>query len=271
MCGQVTTTFFTSANPGYEPFVLPYAASALINDAEAVVEICLARPKAFEIANADAIALLEEWFGPRFRVRRGKFGGVVPNSVRFLETPSVLTEFTYIGDIDILILEPVTVRHLEQMRKTGLPYSNVLRPSAPPRLSGLHFTRTGARYPLPELGGVDPSNTGDEHLLYLQVEAMGLRLPDPEERFRPAHGIHFSLNRSVKRPGATDWGISLGLAKTYAAFRDDLRWRALLPLLDRRYLYLLLLLETAIEAHFPEVDLFTGRPVEYSLRSLVAS
>lgn len=266
----MTTTFFTSANQGYEPFVLPYMASVLINNPDAVVEICLERPLAFEVANADALALLREWFGPKVTVRRGAFQGLAPNSVRFLETPSQLTEYTYIGDIDILVLEHLTPKHLAQMKKTGLPFSNIIRPTTPPRLSGLHFTESSAHYPLPSLDGVDIRKVGDENLLYLQVEAKGIGLPDPEEKWRPAHGLHFSLNRPVKRPGTTDWGIALPLAMAYAQFRDEPRWRELIPMFDRRYLHLLLVLETAIEAHFPEIDLFAGRPPEYSLRSLIA-
>jgi hypothetical protein len=266
----LAVTFFTCSDSTYEPFVLPYAASALIaNPDDTVVEFCLERPRQFELANADAIGLLSDRFGPdRVRFKRGNFEGVPANSVRFLETPTTLTEFTYIGDIDILLLEPTARPHLAQMAKTGLPYSNVIRPTPPARLSGLHFTRSDAHYPLPVI--IDAmAQRIDEHLLYKQVEAKGFGLPDPEERFRPAHGIHFSLNRPVKRPGRTDWGISLPLAQGYLTLRKNPTWRALLPLMDKRYLTLLMLLETAMEAHFPDLDVETDRPKDYSLRRLL--
>ncbi|WP_423067887.1 hypothetical protein [Devosia sp. CN2-171] len=266
----MAVTFFTCADRAYEPFVLPYAASALIaNPDDTVVEFCLERPRQFELANADAIGLLSDKFGPhRVRFKRGNFEGWPANSVRFLETPTTLTEFTYIGDIDILLLEPTARPHLAQMAKTGLPYSNVVRPTPPARLSGLHFTRSDVHYPLPVITDSTALRI-DEHLLYLQVEAKGLPLPDPAERFRPAHGIHFSLNRPVKRQGRTDWGVSLPLAQGYLKLRKNPTWRSLLPLFDRRYLTLLTLLETAMEAHFPDLDVETDRPKEYSLRRLL--
>jgi hypothetical protein len=153
------------------------------------------------------------------------------------------------------------------MAKTGLPYSNIIRPTPPLRLSGLHFTRSDAHYPLPEIN--DPAALRlDEHLLYRQVVAKGLPLPSVEERLRPTHGIHFSLNRPVKRPGRTDWGINLPLAEAYLGLRKNPAWLAVLPLMDRRYLTLLMLLETAMETHFADLDVETDRPKAYSLKRL---
>jgi hypothetical protein len=59
------------------------------------------------------------------------------------------------------------------------------------------------------------------------------------------------------------------LAQGYLKLRKNPTWRSLLPLFDRRYLTLLTLLETAMEAHFPDLDVETDRPKEYSLRRLL--
>src|SRR3546814_4504457 len=109
---MMRTTFFTSANRAYEPFVLPYITSVLLSNEDARVEICLERPPQFETGNADALDILSRHFGNRVDIRRGVFSGTVANNVRFIETPNSQTEFIYIGDIDILVLEAVTDQHI---------------------------------------------------------------------------------------------------------------------------------------------------------------
>src|SRR5829696_4441298 len=200
--GVTTTTFFTAANTLYEPFVIPYAVTALHHNADAAVEICVEDPARFKTANASALDVIARYFPDRFLVRGGCFRGIRGASPRFLETPLLESEYTYIGDIDMIILEgDVTEQHVAHMAQTGLPYSNRLRPNTP-RLTGLHFTRTDAHYPL-----VVPSDwnmmKNDEELLYRLVRAKGLPLPAATDTFRPSHGIHLSVKRTPTRaPGA---------------------------------------------------------------------
>src|SRR3546814_4406800 len=85
---MMRTTFFTSANRAYEPFVLPYITSVLLSNEDARVEICLERPPQFETGNADALDILSRHFGNRVDIRRGVFSGTVANNVRFIETPN---------------------------------------------------------------------------------------------------------------------------------------------------------------------------------------
>ena len=242
------TTFFTSANRLYEMFVLPYVASGLIHDIDARVEVCLEDPQAFEAANAEAVAILREAFGDRFMFREMEVGtGIAPNSVRFLETPRVATEFTYIGDIDVLLLEPVTPLHTARMAESGLPYSNVLR-AGRKALSGLHFTRTDAYYPVERPANADLNR--DEELLYLLVVGRGLARP-PEGVSRPMHGYHMSPNRAPVRreeQRGLNWGLrgaSFHL-RSYERLRRIPTWMRVMPHFDGRYLTLLALLELGL-------------------------
>ena len=253
---MIRTTIFSSATPDYELFVLPYIASALIHNDDARVEVCVEENARFRETNAPALEELLRHYGEsRFRVRDVVSSrGMSPNSVRFLETPEVMSEFTYIGDIDILILEQVSQKHIDRMSSAGLPYSNVLRPGRR-ALTGLHFTRSDAYYPVYPPAGVDLNR--DEELLYALVLSRGAPLP-PEEWNRPVHGFHLSLNRSplprfVDGKRKPTWGADRSKKRlaAYEALQRHPVWRALYPLFDRRYRVLLGLLDLALVDTFP--------------------
>ena len=249
---------FSSATPDYELFVLPYMASALIHNYNVRVEVCVEDNARFRKTNALGIEVLLRHYGEnRVRIRDVVSSrGVSPNSVRFLETPEVMSEFTYIGDIDILILEQISQKHIDRMLSAGLPYSNVLRPGRR-ALSGLHFTRSDAYYPVALPAGVDLNL--DEALLYALVTSRGAPLP-PEEWNRPAHGFHLSLNRSPlprfvdgkRKPG---WSVDRSKKRFLAAYEALQRhpvWRAMYLFFDRRYRVLLGLLDLALADTFPD-------------------
>ena len=275
------TTFFTCANKAYEMFVLPYIASVLMHNDDARVEICLEDADEFVAENAEALAVISAGFGQgRVLLRNSAWLHVAgtpgskapPNSVRFLETPVETTQYTYIGDIDILVLESVTDKHLRRMAHTGRPYSNVLRTGSPAgkALSGLHFTRSDVYYPvrLP----AEPDVQRDEHLLYQLVAGRGLELPAPGDGWRPVHGYHLSLGRaplsplgwglvSRQRPIWHPWRWRRAVARALsgrAVFSGQQRfrayrrlqanevWRRVLPHFDKRYIPLLAILELAL-------------------------
>ena len=294
---MIQTTFFTSANRRYELFVLPYIASILVHNDDARVEVCLEDSRRFRQDSEEALAALEDGFGRgRFHLRDSRntsqMSSVSPNSVRFLEAPEVMTTFTYIGDIDILCLESVADKHLRRMEHTGRPYSNVLRPGKP-ALSGLHFTRSDVFYP--QRIPADADFAQDEHLLYELVVAQGLDLPAPDDRWRPVHGYHLSLNRAPRiSPG---WDVAGGLQRpiwhprrwartmarrttgrsvfnlrqrfnAYRKLRRHPLWRSMVPRFDPRYARLLGLLDLAVAEVAQEHRLGAFVP-EYARRFLL--
>lgn len=252
---MIRTTFFTSANQAYEMYVLPYILSALIHNDDARVEICLEDSNRFKDTNAQGVDELLRHFGEERLLVRDVVSrkGVSPNSVRFLETPEVMTEFTYIGDIDILVLEPVSQKHIDRMVSAKLPYSNVLR-TGKRAMSGLHFTRSDAYYPVSPPADVDLNR--DEELLYALVTSRGAA-PPPREWDRPVHGYHLSPNRSVlprivngKRFVHWRVGKSRKFVVAYKALQRNSFWRAMFPHFDRRYRLLLGLLDLALARTF---------------------
>jgi len=247
------TLFFTVANKRYEPFVLPYIFSVIAHNWDAEVEIVLEEPRRFEIENADALEYLAENYGKRFMLTRGDFTRASPNALRFMMRPRRLStgleqlrpDHVYIGDIDILILENVTKPHLEHMKKTGLPFSNIRR-KGKDRLSGLHFTRVNAFYPLPEHFDQLPIHA-DEELLFKIVEGHKLGTPHPSETFRPLHGYHMSLSRPPVSSTHMWGGIQDDqLLKTYMEFRKTRYWRDMYRWFDKRYKMMLSIIDSAI-------------------------
>lgn len=256
------TTFFTAADTRYEMFVLPYIVSALFHNSDARVEVCLQDVSGFRSSNERALDILREHLGEdRILLRGARWAGIPPNSVRFLETPREITKFTYIGDIDILILEAVTDIHLDRMIRHGLPYSNEVRKGRR-ALSGLHFTRSDAYYPVTVPEGADPRR--DEELLYALVTARGWGTPPPGV-LRGVHGYHMSPNRAplpalVGGKRTLDWGLSK--PKHFNAYRELVGspvWQRLVPYFDRKYRLLLGLTDLGVAHHHPEYRLTHGQ------------
>jgi len=156
--------------------------------------------------------------------------------------------YVYIGDIDILILENVTKPHLEHMQKTGLPFSNIRR-KGKERLSGLHFTRADAFYPLPDHFEGLPIHA-DEELLFKMVERHRVGTPDPADNYRPLHGYHMSLSRPPVSSTHAWGGIQDGqLLKIYMEFRSGRQWQEMYRFFDKRYKMLLSIIDSAIFAY----------------------
>lgn len=138
----------------------------------------------------------------------------------------------YVTDVDMLIMPeemPLHEQHLRHCEVLGLPYSNFVRNTEPPRLTGLHFgTReffeavapvVALWRSIPEKGF--PKGLGrcpDEAMWYRIVKESGFTIPpkcslseqktwelvyDParfnEVWFGPHHGVHVGFGRAMGR------------------------------------------------------------------------
>jgi len=159
----------------------------------------------------------------------GRFLVLTPVVVEFLSK----YEYVYLTDVDILIMPeriPLHKQHIQHMEVLQLPYSNFVRNTDVPRLTGLHFANLDFYRrvaPVVELYadmikviGI-PDGYGrcaDEELWYRIVRESGLGLPpkcnlseqktwgtvfDPDGYeniwFGPHHGVHVGFGRSMKR------------------------------------------------------------------------
>ncbi len=151
----------------------------------------------------------------------------VDNSIRFISEPVTRSNFVYIGDVDILILEKIYDWH-KPLFDAGAPYSNVIRPDNK-KLTGLHFVDAKKYYPLPDISDLIDSVANDEELLFQIVKRRGILYDNSFYemylRGRPVHGIHVSLNRLPFSYGRerVGWELSYDrLSKINKIFQTDL-------------------------------------------------
>lgn len=224
--------FFTCCNKIYNNFIPLFILSNLYNNDNSFVEVCTDELEFEPISKS--VEILRKYYTDRFIIRKVNFGYVeidgkkhnlIPNSVRFIVTPEIKSDFVYISDIDIITLQKnISDIHINNMEKTKLPYSNIVRPKKNingefSRLSGLHFTPYSNYYPIPDLSEIITPGllNHDEGLLYKIVE---VRYPNfnLQETFRPVHGIHISLNRNPT--DSLGWGMEKW-KKEWVEFRNS--------------------------------------------------
>ncbi len=233
--------FFTCANRAYEDFVGLYIFCALWTMPSAIAEVGVEDVERFYQENSRLVAALGARFPGRFLIRTVDWtildGKSLPHSVRFLTEPLSRAEHVYIGDIDVLHLDRAfPSEHLAFMAREGLPYANSVRPGTR-RMSGLHFSRWDAMYPIVLPTSADLAGKNDEMLLADLLEKRGLPIQN-RIWWRPVPGIHISPNREPqshvtpegrKVPG---WGITPWI-KYYQRLRKDKGFRSVEPYLDK--------------------------------------
>lgn len=209
--------FYTCCNRSYEDFAPLYAFCALWYNSDSLVEVGIEDLLGFRVRNGRSENLIREIFGAgRFLLRDVRWKtesgeNTLPNTVRFVVPPIHRTDYVYICDVDIMIMErDIRKIHADHMARMDLPYSNSVRPNTT-RMSGVHFSPWENLYPLPDISDLDLAKMNDEMVLFEIIRRKGLKIL-PDHWFRPIHGIHISPNRAPKTsrqngreiPG---WGI----------------------------------------------------------------
>lgn len=210
------TTFFTCCDKNYEDFIPIFLHSILYNNKNVDIEIGVEDLNQ-DIKILNSIDYIKKIYkNSKIKLKIVNFNSIkiknkeykmCPNVVRFIETPTIKNDFVYICDIDIITLQKnITEIHIKDMMKTGLNYSNIVRPNSDiinRRLTGLHFTKWDSYYPIPNFEDIAKNGwlNHDEVFLYFLVKKNNI-ISDTNI-FRPVHGIHISPNR--KNP--LDWGL----------------------------------------------------------------
>jgi len=249
-------TIYVTANRLYEPFILPFIATSLLHNPHSHVEVGVEQAEETYRRYAAGFDYIQAHISSAFSLSSVEFSGASPNNVRFLTPPKTRADFIYIGDIDILILESIASWHIQHMKETGQPFSNIKR-SGKKALSGLHFSKWDALYPLPDLSDLtNPRTHPDEALLYEIIARHGHEIPSEDKFKRPLHGFHMSLNRRPRKWGIKDKSQQSFLQdrlQAYKILRSDKVWTGLWPHLDISYQRLFALLDYEIEAHAPHI------------------
>ena len=114
------------------------------------------------------------------------------NTVRFISEPEIKNTYTYIGDIDvILLMNNFYNYHINIINTYHTDYSNWQRDNNPNAITGLHFVKTNKYYPVnfKNINLIDL----DEHILkQIQNRICPINYQIPR---RPVCGLHFSMNQ----------------------------------------------------------------------------
>lgn len=238
---KLITNVFTCCNGKYNDFIPLFILSNLYHNDNVFVEV--GTDEYNKISNTDSIKLLNKLYPNRFKVRHSNFNhyttngvkyGISPNTVRFIETPKIKTQYVYISDVDIICLtKNFSQQHIDFMNEFNQPYSNMVR-DGKNSLTGLHFTPYNNHYPLTDFNDllVNDSNllSYDEKFLYLLVKK---KHPiDTNNNFRPVHGIHVSLNRDPYSD--LNWGINRDRYLAWTEFRNSDEFLSLEPLFSEK-------------------------------------
>lgn len=183
----------------YESFLIPFAFFALIHNPNSHVEIIVLDVKKFTVTFCNEIKQLRE-INNNFVIRKATVApnNNLPNTYRFFEIPTIQAEYTYIADIDIMFMNDILPKYLENW-PGDLCYNNMLRFKGKDRLTGVHLAVTN-KYYTPQLKAQQRKyhaankNTNDEVILAKMCKEVH-GLPPFSHRFRPIYGIHFSPNR----------------------------------------------------------------------------
>lgn len=258
------------ADRAYEDFVAPYIFYALKSNPNAFVEVVLDESDDFLARNEKLIFELRKVIGENFLIRQATISPskCIKNTIRFLESTSISSEYIYIGDIDILVFENIVDTHTSLMVKYSLPFSNIIRKhkreDEVKRLTGLHFCKRDDYYPLPDLSDLDLLHRNDENVLYEIMKRKGLMVPDSFD-IRPECGIHMSLSRDPigryfsksKSIDLNKRSIGWGGTVYYEKFKKSLLdpdYQKLAPYFTTKFKFLSLTVESLADETFVQLQ-----------------
>jgi hypothetical protein len=259
--------FYTFATGRYKHFAIPYLVSSLLNNKDSFVELVVDDKNFF---GQKVLDFVYANFRDRYSIKKipknfypwlsqGKY----IKSVRWVTIPNIEAKYTYIGDVDILMLDKnISSGHARHAESIGRPYSNIVRNHPTKRkMSGLHFVVTKPYYKVlnqTELNKIISNiNSGnikkqmlDECLLYTIVkEYLGLpknsNLKDGYGlEYRPTHGIHMSLPRRL-----TGWGVTESVFSSFKILDKEPIWKDAKKVFSKEYMSVLNTVPLACSLH----------------------
>lgn len=194
----------TAVGKTYEDMLVPFTFFSLLHNPSSFVEIIVRDPDQFKLAYGAEMGAIREVVGDSFLVRKfqNQKNHHHPSVYRYFEVPEVRGKYTYIIDVDIMLLENVLPPYLSNWPDKSLPYNNAIRKNST-RMSGVHFVDTERYYTSKLINRQQElylvkkykyGGSGNETYLYdLCEHSHGL--VDASCRWRPIFGVHFSPKR----------------------------------------------------------------------------
>lgn len=240
--------FCVALGEKYEQYVDLHLATALFHNPGATAEVLVLNRDRFVLSVGITIQSLMDGFPGKITIREssiwneGREKCMAPyfrNAIRFLEQPKHTPDdatLVYIGDVDIIYTEPVSPHHVQEMCKTGLPFSNWIRPSNV--LTGLHCVRPKEYYnggmlasmkkQLDELDnriahGRNFDGISDEkQLTDMCAENWDLEIIRTHTKARPVFGVHYSVSCFGFEEKAHISPVYAGLVHRAPAWQKDI-------------------------------------------------
>lgn len=196
---------FTTAFNEHEQFIIPFI--FCINRMRPYDSVEIITSKKYIDEHQRELQILKDKFDCTFMIREQRIkDNIIPHSLRWSDKPLINSSYSYIGDIDILLLTANFDYHIAQMNKNNTFFSNIVRPKTK-RLTGCFFTRTKEyckmidEYPNDKL---IQNHGGDETMLYDMTKSYTKKNPEDitKDNVRTLHGVHMSLSREINgNPG----------------------------------------------------------------------
>lgn len=222
---------FYMSDQRYEYFIPLFCYFAFKSNPEAAIEIWT--------PNTNKFGYLTNFFDVQTYPLDPKARNV--NMLRFLHEPNRKYPYTYIGDIDILLMESIMKAHLPLVGK-GVPLSNMIRETNPPRATGLQFVISDpyfkdTRELRKELMKLYYPQRNDEWVLYNLIKdtyGTDILTQKNPKKLRPVLGIHCSTNRMpYKTEGyKCNWGLTEAYRKRAVKWMSEPKFKLLEPFLQ---------------------------------------
>lgn len=227
--------FVLSSRHGWYEYIAPYIFYVQVTNPESKLEVVVDDLELVLSNHAQEIEFLEQNFRGKYHIRENKkviddkHFRLIRNALRFLEEPEIKCEYTYIGDIDVMVTENIKDYHVNKMKETGLPFSNQLkRDNGYDMLTGLHFYKTNefsrVYDNLDKYYSMLPKFGCDQQLLYhIMKDNFNMDNNLLLEK-RPIHGIHMSRSRPNPLGNNFGWNINIDTVKGYETIKKHPLW-----------------------------------------------
>jgi len=186
----------------YEALLPPFTFFALKSNPNAFVELVVRDPHAFLEAHGKALDGIASICGKHFMVRQFQHAQNkhIPNVYRFFEVPEVKATYTFITDVDIVVLDNIVAAYAPKWEGNIRPYINFVRPKAH-RLTGVHFVHTERYYTNKmldmQLAYYEQNKADNDEIVLYKLCARAHSILAKEHQWRKIGGIHFSPNRGA--------------------------------------------------------------------------
>ena len=213
----------------HENFIVCHTISVLETIPDSFVEIIVRNKVSVEKRLEKEINILRKFYGDKFTIRETVITtlNIIPNTIRFIEEPLHKCDYTFISEIDVLILDLNLLQSRKKwMTKYNLCYSNIKRKDLNMLTGGRHCVKTKEYYnnKWKEYVKNNSSRGNDEIFLFSLCKIYGdyPNIDLIDNSLISCHGFHLSLNRE---PSKFNWVVNRNFFPQYDKLVNLCSWK----------------------------------------------